>query len=308
MYLTAGVSPEDLKETDRDKYSEHMPNFPRYLCTLAWKALRKGKFSILISAVILQPSSMFTILESASLILWADFLLYTPVDIVDIIPLHSSCPMTTVRNGRRYMATVAKGEDICLQGDNSDVQLHITAGCPKRAHMMEIRTDLSSFASVKIGDKLLIPGDECFIAPVVDVLAPAKTNSSAYVLRIPHCLHEGAEFRKVKVRMWHENRNSSHATVEVPQRDKCTDGILFYDIKNSFIELHTSAFCKVICTFCHTPPLCLEMATNFFFGKFKSYVEDGTTQQEVQIRPYFCSMPHEVIADFRQVMEQLLRI
>ena len=192
------------------------------------------------------------------------------------------------------MATVARGEDICLQGDKSDVQLHITAGCPKRAHLMEVRTDLSSFASI-------IPDDECFIAPVVDVLAPAKTDSSAYILRIPHCLTKDDDRANVKVKMWHENRHPKYALLEVPPRDKCTDGVLFYDIDDSLIQLHTNGFCKVLCTVCKTPLFCLSRATSFFFGKFESFEEDATTQHEVQIRPYFCSVPYEVITDFRQV-------
>ena len=35
------------------------------------------------------------------------------------------CPMTTTRKGRRYLATVAKGEATSLQGDKSDVKLEI---------------------------------------------------------------------------------------------------------------------------------------------------------------------------------------
>ena len=75
--------------------------------------------------------------------------------------------MTTTRKGRRYLATVAKGEATSLQGDKSDVKLEIKEGCPKRAYLMEVRTDLSRFRS-------FIKKDECFISPIVDVIAPAK--------------------------------------------------------------------------------------------------------------------------------------
>ncbi len=205
-------------------------------------------------------------------------------------------PMTTVQNGRRYVATVVKGKDVQCQGDNSDVQLHIIAGCPKRAHYMEVRTDLSNFASI-------IPDNECFIAPVIDVLAPARTKTSAYVLTIPHCLSEGDDRNNVKVRMWHENRKPVHAIVDVPPRDKCTDGILFYDIDHSFIKLHTAHFCKVVCTICQTPLHCLDRATSFFFGKFENIVEDSKEKHEVEIRPYFCSIPYAEIKDFQQVRQ-----
>ncbi len=192
------------------------------------------------------------------------------------------------------MARVAKGEDICLQGNKSDIQLHITAGCPKRPHLMEVRTDLSSFATE-------IPDDECFIAPVVDVLAPTKTNTSAYVLHIPHCLSAGDDKMNVKVRMWIENRHPAHAVVQVPPRDTCTDGVLFYDIDDNFIELHTPHFCKIICTICQTPYNCLDRVINFCCAKFNTHLEN----HNVEVRPYFCSVPH-LIKDLRQVCQQHL--
>ena len=127
---------------------------------------------------------------------------------LDVIPLNSSCLMTTKRKGRRYLATVAKGKAASLQGPKSDVELQISERCPKRAYLMEVRTDPSSFGSN-------IPDDECFISPIVDVLAPAKTETSSYTLRIPHWMDEGDDRTKVKVRMIRENRNP--AVVEVPK-------------------------------------------------------------------------------------------
>ena len=56
--------------------------------------------------------------------------------------------MTTKRKGRRYLATVARGETISLQADKSDVKLEIKEACPKRAYLMEVRTDLSNFGSI----------------------------------------------------------------------------------------------------------------------------------------------------------------
>ena len=109
-----------------------------------------------------------------------------------LVPVLSSCPMTTTRKGRRYLATVARGETISLQGDSSDVKLQINKECPKRAYLMEVRTNPSNFDSV-------IPKDECFISPIVEVLAPAQTSTSSYLFRIPHCLDEDDDHSKVKV-------------------------------------------------------------------------------------------------------------
>ena len=164
--------------------------------------------------------------------------------------------MTTTRKGRRYLATVARSEDISLQGDKSDVKLEIKEGCPKRAYPMEVRTDLSTFESI-------IPDDECFISPIVEVLAPAETNTSQYILQIPHCLDEDDDKTKVRVRMIYENRNP--AVVEVP---KGNAGALYYDIDDRFIELHTTHFCKVICTICQTPYHCLDTLTSSWFARF----------------------------------------
>ena len=203
---------------------------------------------------------------------------------LDVISLPTGCPMTTTRKGRRYLATVAKGEATSLQGNRSDVKLEIKEGCPKRAYLMEVRTDPNSFSSI-------IPDDECFISPIVKVLAPAETETSSYTLRIPHCLDKDDDKSKVKVRMIHENRNP--AVVEVP---KGNAGALYYDIDDRFIELHTTHFCQVICTICETPYHCRGRINSLWFARF------DTEQQSshVEIRPYFGGVLHTIV-DFKQV-------
>ena len=211
--------------------------------------------------------------------------------------------MTTTRKGRRYLATVSRGSDTILRGDKSDVKLEINKGCPKRAYLMEVRTDPSSFG-------FIIPDDECFISPIVEVLAPAETNSSSYRLKIPHCLDEDDDKGKVKVRMVHENRNS--AVVEVPVRAKCTDGVLFYDIDSNFIELHTKHFCFVTCTYSDRPLHCLSRINSLWFAQFQTEEENvppvkkffhkkkSTAEHQVEIRPYFGGVLYDIV-DFRKV-------
>ena len=214
--------------------------------------------------------------------------------------------MTTTRKGRRYLATVATGEATSLQGDKSDVKLEIKEGCPKRAYFMEVRTDLSNFGSI-------IPDNECFISPIVEVVAPAETNTSAYVLRIPHCLDEDDDRTKVKVRVVHENRNP--AVVEVPERAKCTDGLLFYDIDSNFIELHTKHFSLVTCTYCASPFHCRGRISSFWFAKFQVEEKNIPPEQKitkffaglfhkktssVEIRPYFGGVLYNIV-DFQKV-------
>ena len=227
---------------------------------------------------------------------------------LDVLSLYSGCPMTTKRKGRRYLATVAKGEAISLQGPKSDVKLQIGERCPKRAYLMEVRTDPNIFSSI-------IPDDECFISPIVDVLTPAKTETSSYTLRIPHCLDEGDDKRNVKVRMIHENRNP--AVIEVP---KGNAGALYYKIDARFIELHTTHFTKVICTICQTPYHCLGTITSYWFANFetqpiktdlaqkmtnllKSIIQktEGPFQHDVEIRPYFGGVLHTIVY-FRKVI------
>ena len=219
----------------------------------------------------------------------------------DRTPLPGMCPMTTSRKRRRYLATVANGKATSLQGEKSQVRLEIKEGCPKRAYLMEVRTDPSSFMSI-------IPDDECFISPIVTVLAPAETSTSSYVLRIPHCLDEDDDRTKVIVRLIHENRNP--AVVEVP---KGKAGALFYDISSSFIELHVTYFCKIICTICNTPFHCLSRVVALFFAKFETRKQktvlkhnifakmQSQSQHDVEIRPYFCGIMHD-LGDFREVM------
>ena len=210
---------------------------------------------------------------------------------LDVARLPSGCPITTTRKGRRYLATVAKGEVISLQGDASDVKLEIKEGCPKRAYLMEVRTDPSSFGSI-------IPDNECFISPIVEVLAPAETSTSSYTIRIPHCLNEYDDKTKVKVRMVHESRNP--AVVEVPKGNAA--GSLYYDIDARFIELHTTHFTKVICTICQTPYHCLESAANYWFARFDTHNQKaGSLLHDVEIRPYFGGVLHTMV-DFRKVI------
>ena len=176
---------------------------------------------------------------------------------------------------------------------------------------MEIRTDLASFES-------MISDDECFISPIVKVLAPAKTNTSSYTLRIPHCLHEDDDESKVKVRMIHQNRNP--AVIEVP---KGNAGPLYYEIDQRFIELHTTHFTTVICTICQTPYHCRERINNLWFAKFETDQDnisliqkvtrvftgflqrrENLIQHEVEIRPYFGGLLYDIV-DFRKVMIKL---
>ena len=208
---------------------------------------------------------------------------------LDVIPLYSGCPMTTTKNGRKYLATVAKEEATSLQGDKSDVKLEIQERCPKRPYLMEVRTDLSNFGSI-------IPDDECFISPVVKVLAPAETGTSSYTLLIPHCLDKDDDRTNVKVRMIHENRNP--AVVEVP---KGNAGTIYYNIDDRFIELHTTHFTSVICSICQNPYHCLESAANYWFAKFYTNYENGESfLHDVEIRPYFGGVLHTIV-DFRKV-------
>ena len=201
----------------------------------------------------------------------------------------------TRRNGKRYLATVARGEAISLQGDKSDVRLEIKEGCPKRAYLMGVRTDPSKFRS-------FITDDECFISPIVKVLAPAETSTSSYVLQIPHCLDEDDDRTKVIVRLIHENRNP--AVVEVP---KGNAGALYYDINDRFIELHTTHFCQVICTICETPYHCLKRINSLWFAKFDTQQKNASQLHEapnyrhdVEIRPYFGGAQHAIV-DFQKV-------
>ena len=219
---------------------------------------------------------------------------------LNVIPFTSTCPMTATRKGRRYLATVAKGEATSLQGDKSDVKLEIKEGCPKRAYLMEVRTDPSKF-------RAFVTDDECFISPIVEVLAPAETNTSSYTLRIPHCLDKDDDRTQVKVRLVHENRNP--AVVEVP---KGNTGALYYDIDARFIKLHTTHFTKVICTICETPYHCLKTINSLWFAKFETEKQTSTQSHEapnvrhdVEIRPYFGGA-HHVIVDFRKVSNCLI--
>ena len=208
------------------------------------------------------------------------------------------------------MATVKNDVAVNLQGHTSEVQLQIKKECPRRAYLMAVRTDLSNFESI-------IPDDECFISPIVEVLAPAKTVSSSYVLRIPHCLDEDDDKNKVKVRMIPENEFLP--VILVPERAKCTDGVLFYDIGARFIELHTPHFTTVACSICQSPYHCRERINNMWLAKYETeekkassvqkirniltgffHKKESPVQHQVEIRPYFGGVLYDIV-DFRKV-------
>ena len=170
---------------------------------------------------------------------------------------------------------------------------------------MDVRTDLTNFKSIIPEDMFTVPDDECFISPIVKVLAPAETNTSSYVLNVPHCLDEDDDKTKVKVRMIHENRIP--AVVEVP---KGNAGALFYDINDRFIELHCTHFCKIVCTICETPYHCRGRITSFWFARFDTQVQtlenSPTMVHDVEIRPYFGGVLHTTV-DFRKVRQHFTK-
>ena len=144
-----------------------------------------------------------------------------------------------------------------------------------------------------------MPDDECFISPIVEVLAPAETSTSSYTLWIPHCLDEDDDRIKVKVRMIRENRNP--AVVEVP---KGNTGALYYDVNAKYIEQHTTHFCHVVCTICETPYHCRGRINSFWFARFDTKApEKGLDlMHDVEIRPYFGGVLHATV-DFRKVTQ-----
>ena len=68
---------------------------------------------------------------------------------------------------RNYNITVSRGEARTLQGDGSNVSLHIPKGSPG-VFMTSVHTDLSRFQGA-------VPPDECIVGPIVEV-THAKLN------------------------------------------------------------------------------------------------------------------------------------
>ena len=158
----------------------------------------------------------------------------------------------------------------------------------------DVPRELTSWKSelIHLALSSIIPDNECFISPIVEVLAPAETSTSSYILRIPHCLGKDDDNTKVKVRMIHENRNP--AVVEVP---KGNAGALYYNIDDRFIELHTKHFCHVICSICNTPYHCRGRINNFWFANMNTEQQNSL----IEIRNYFGGVLHTMV-EFRQVL------
>ena len=171
---------------------------------------------------------------------------------------------------------------------------------------MSVETDLSKYGSI-------IPDNECFISPIVDVRVPAETSTSSYILRIPHCLDEEDDRSKVKVRMIDESRKS--AVIEVP---KGKTGLLYYEIDAEFISLHTSHFTKVICSTCNKYH-CREKIISKWYMRLSTqqlepkidgafwkllnwFIRNKITRRDVEIRSYFCSDLFKM-KDFKKILQ-----
>ncbi len=91
-------------------------------------------------------------------------------DLQDIASLHTKCPAITRRQGRVYQTAVHKLGSTSLQGETSDVELHIQEKCPKTAFLMDVKTDFS-----KPGEKFTLLSIRKFPMKVRDVFFREKT-------------------------------------------------------------------------------------------------------------------------------------
>ena len=92
-------------------------------------------------------------------------------------------PVIITRCGKDYMASLTKGESITLYAPGSDVSLEVAEGV-KSGIEQRIHTDLTRFRD-------LIPADECFVSPVVELLCKEQRVSLEqekfkYRIKIPH--------------------------------------------------------------------------------------------------------------------------
>ena len=216
---------------------------------------------------------------------------------VDINEEWGPCPMTMVKNHKRYIGTVCRGKAGILQAPGSEVSLDIPYGS-KGVYVMGTHLDFSRFNNV-VEDK------ECFVSPVVEIEHKSFDNGTtdkdshtlphSHTLTIPHCLRERwskAEF--VNVQRGKPSNTVPFEDVLSVDETHSIDQCYFIDSKN--ITILSREFSEFICTSCNTT--CQGTIKLLLFGKFNTWRKKEITT--AQMKSFLCS-PLFRIAEFRDV-------
>ena len=209
--------------------------------------------------------------------------------VIDIDEQWGSCPMTMVRNHKRYIGTVCRGKARKLQAPGSDVSLEIPEGS-RGVYVMGAHTDVSRFKS-------FVAEEECFVSPVVEILHKTEDDAvepESHTVRIPHCLSDASQLELIRVRRGRSSNNAPFRHISPKDKFHISDDQYFVD--RNYITILSRQFSEFICTSCKNT--CKGTIRLFLFGNLNTWGKKNVTT--VKMKSFLCS-PLFRINEFRQV-------
>ena len=207
-----------------------------------------------------------------------------------IPPDRTTCPVILNKNRRRYVVAVACGKKKSkLRAPDSGVSLTI----PRNASgvfFSHVHTDHTLFKNV-------IPDDECFAGPPVEIEQVNNKNSDGskpFKIKIPHCIRQGDLWKTINVRYGNIHKSAKFQTV--PHKDEGRQDDIWYEVNPRFVTIYTKHFSHFTCSSCDYT--CGAAAMIFLYGKLSISPRPPVTRVKVKI--FICSELY-VIKDYKEV-------
>ena len=209
--------------------------------------------------------------------------------------------MTTIKDGKKYIATVSHGEEHVLKDPESDVSMHIPKGSTG-VFWKCVHTDHSRFRSD-------IPDEECISTPLVEIHHHDVSDDvdhlvrGNFIIRIPHCIPHREMWKLVKVRKWKRTENGN-VSQELIQKDVIDGESDYFKIEEQFITVVTQHFCVLGGTICDEYG-CRSTLRIILVAKLEAHERENLTT--VKIKSFLCSRLLS-LHDFQRVRKTVLHI
>ena len=216
---------------------------------------------------------------------------------VDAVACWGKCPVAMVRNKKKYIATVSRGEARTLQAPGSRFSLRIPQGS-NGLYVTRVHTDHPILRNN-------IPSDECIISALLEVRKVGQNGNGRdglHELRLPHCVPDKELWKYLKVRKWKMVKGNSQPE-ELEQREvKGGDGDYFV-MDEKYTTIYTGHFCETTATICEKAS-CKSEVRVCLFGKLWKGNKSIT---KLEISSFFCSRLLS-IEEFRDVNSFILNL
>ncbi len=217
--------------------------------------------------------------------------------VVHRMALWGTCPAVTHKQYKKLHFTVSLGEARVLQTPDSDASLSIPQGSPG-VYSMTVHTDLLYSTS-------LIPQDECFISPVVQVdhillhTDPGEKHCpGVYELTIPHSSKDKNLKKYIKVRHHTEGIEGNVAEeFRCPEESTGSPAHGTFAIHKKSVKVYTKSFSKFTCSSCRNNSCQADVLTLMFRGVSPFPSLQNTS---VDFKLFLCCFLYK-IKDFKQV-------